>query len=143
MRARSMACALVFASLIAAHAGEAPSAPSGKAAEPAFERTTWYVAFLSRGPTWTAAETDEVKKLQEGHMAHIREMGASGKLLVAGPFADDGALRGMYVFKVATLDEAKALVAADPMIKVGRLVADIHPWFAAKNIRVTATAATD
>ena len=34
-------------------------------------------------------------------MANILKMGAEGKLLVAGPFTDDGNLRGLYVFRVA------------------------------------------
>ena len=33
-------------------------------------------------------------------MANIRRMGATGKLIVAGPFSDDTDLRGMFIFKV-------------------------------------------
>jgi uncharacterized protein len=64
-------------------------------------------------------------------------MGESGKLLVAGPFMDGGDLRGMFVFRVETLEEAKALAEQDPAVKAGRLVIEWHPWFAAKNITVT------
>lgn len=107
-----------------------------------FEMTTYYVGFLYRGPKWTPEVTPESSRLQDAHMANIRRMGAEGKLLVAGPFADDGPLRGMYVFKVATKEEAEALAQSDPAVQAGRLRFELHPWFAAKNIVVTAHAAS-
>jgi len=69
-------------------------------------------------------------------MANIRKMAAAGKLLLAGPFSDDGKLRGMFVFQVGSLEAAKALTDGDPAVQAGRLVAEIHPWFSAKGIRV-------
>jgi len=50
------------------------------------------------------------------------------KLLVAGPFGDNGALRGIFVFRVGSLEEAQSLCATDPMVKAGRLVVELHPW---------------
>jgi uncharacterized protein len=113
------------------------------AAEPEekWEMTTYQVAFLKRGPNWTPAETEETKAIQAGHMENIRRMGASGKLLIAGPFEDGGDLRGMFIFRVETLEEAKALAEQDPAVKAGRLRLEWHPWFAAKNVTVTAAAA--
>jgi uncharacterized protein YciI len=113
------------------------------AAEPdeKWEMTTYQVAFLKRGPNWTPGETPETKAIQEGHMANIRKMGATGKLVIAGPFADDGDLRGLFIFRVDTLEEAKALAEQDPAVKAGRLVLEWHPWYAAKNIVVTPKAA--
>ena len=75
-------------------------------------------------------------------MENIRKMGATGKLLIAGPFVDGGDLRGLFIFRVATLEEAKALAKQDPAVKAGRLVLEWHPWFAAKNIVVTPKAAS-
>lgn len=112
------------------------SAPAQEKAEAKFEMTTYYVAFLKRGPNWTAEATSETKKLQEGHMAHITSMAESGKLILAGPFADGGDLRGMFVFRTATLEEAKALAEADPAVRAGRFVLELHPWYSAKGIRI-------
>ncbi|MGH9365560.1 MAG: YciI family protein [Thermoanaerobaculia bacterium] len=106
----------------------------------AFEMTTYYVGFLYRGPKWTPEHTPEIEKLQQAHMANIQKMAESGKLLVAGPFTDNGELRGMFVFRVATIEEAKGLAETDPAVQAGRLRIELHPWYAAKNIRVTATA---
>ena len=105
-----------------------------------YEMTTYYVAFLYRGPAWSSEDTPERTKLQEGHMANIQRMAESGKLLLAGPFADDGDLRGLFVFRTSTLEEAKALAEQDPAVKAGRLRLEWHPWYSAKNITVTAKA---
>ena len=56
------------------------------------------------------------------------------KLVVAGPFGDNGNLRGVFVFRVATLDEAKQLSATDPAVQAGRLVVDLHPWMVPEGI---------
>ena len=69
-------------------------------------------------------------------MGHIKEMAAAGKLTLAGPFSDDGNLRGMFVFQVGSMEEAKALCDADPAVRAGRLAAELHPWFSAKGIRI-------
>ena len=37
-----------------------------------FEMTTYQIAFLHKGPAWTAEESPERARLQEAHMAHIR-----------------------------------------------------------------------
>jgi len=103
-----------------------------------YEMTTYYVGFLRKGPSWSGDDTMENRKLQEAHLANILRLRNEGKLLVAGPFLDGGDLRGLYVFKVGTAEEAKALVATDPAVVSGHLIFELHPWYAAKNISVTA-----
>jgi uncharacterized protein YciI len=102
-----------------------------------YEMTTYQVAFLRKGPAWTPGDTPELQALQKGHMANIQKMAETGNLLIAGPFSDGGDLRGMFIFRVETLEEARALAEQDPAVKTGRLVLEWHPWFAAKNITVT------
>jgi len=118
------------------------STPAARSEQPTigpggWEMTTYYVGFLYKGEKWTPEETPETKKIQEGHMANIQRLGAEGKLVIAGPFTDGGDLRGLYVFRVASMEEARALVETDPAVKSGRLRFEIHPWFAARNITVT------
>ena len=87
-----------------------------------------YLAFLTRGEKWTPEKTPATEKIQEGHMANIHRLAEMKKLVAAGPFGDDGQLRGIFVFRVASLDEAKALTASDPAVQAGRLAMDIHQW---------------
>jgi uncharacterized protein YciI len=63
-------------------------------------------------------------------------MADTGKLIVAGPFGDSGDFRGVFIFEKVSLDEARAMVAGDPAVKSGRLIVDLHPWFAAAGLRV-------
>ncbi len=116
--------------LLAATAAIAATGPGG------YEMTTYYVAFLYRGPNWTPQQTDETRKIQQDHLAHIQKMADSGKLVVAGPFTDDGEIRGIFVFQGVSAEEAQQLAANDPAVKAGRLRIELHPWFAAKGIRV-------
>lgn len=88
---------------------------------------TYYMALLKKGP-YQPTEKAEVNSIQRGHMAHIRQMAADGKLLMAGPFLDNGELRGVFIFDVASREEAQALTAADPAVKAGKLIMELHPW---------------
>jgi uncharacterized protein len=82
--------------------------------------TTAYFAFLSRGPKWTGVKTPETEELQKAHLANINRLAELKKLVVAGPFGDNGQLRGIFVFKVASLAEAKSLAETDPAVQAGQ-----------------------
>lgn len=132
---------LVTLSLLLATApGAAPPAAAQKPSQAHYEMATYYLVLLYRGPKSTGEQTPETQRIQEAHMANIGRMSDEGKLIMAGPMADEGKLRGIFVFRVGSLEEAQALAAADPAVMAGRLVAEVHPWFAAKNIRVYPTA---
>ncbi len=105
------------------------------AQEPEFEMTTYQVAFLKSAPNRPQLPKEEAARIQAAHMAHIGAMAKSGKLVLAGPFADGGALRGMFVFTCGEA-EAKQLGEADPAVKAGLLVLEWHPWYSAKGIGI-------
>lgn len=143
MRPSSLLIASVLLACVLAAAAPAapPTAPGPHVGPGGYEMTTYYVGLLYRGSSWSAENTPERQKLQEGHLANIQRLAQEGKLIVAGPFSDDGDLRGMFLFQVGTLEEAQALVDTDPMVKAGRLRVELHPWFAAKGINVPKPAA--
>ena len=88
----------------------------------------YVMAFLKVGPNRTADKA-EAAKLQAAHMANIGRLTEEGKLAIAGPFLDNGEIRGIYIFNVETIEEAKELTATDPAIKAGSLVMELHPWY--------------
>ncbi len=88
----------------------------------------YVIAFLKSGPVRLTDSVARVE-LQKAHMANINRMAEEGKLIVAGPFLDNGPLRGIYLFNVETMEEAKALTATDPAIQKGTLEMELHPWF--------------
>lgn len=88
----------------------------------------YVMAFLKKGPNRDQPE-EEANELQKAHMANIGRLAEEGKLVLAGPFMDDGDVRGIYIFDVKTIEEAKALTETDPAIQAGRLIMDLHPWY--------------
>ena len=88
----------------------------------------YVMALLKAGPNRDRSP-EEARKLQAGHMANINRLAAEGKLVLAGPFADNGPLRGIYIFDVTTVAEAEALTKTDPAIQAGSLVMELHPWY--------------
>jgi len=88
----------------------------------------YVMALLKSGPN---RDQDSVTaaQLQRAHLDNIRRLAEEGKLVLAGPFLDDGDIRGIYLFDVRTLEEASSLVSTDPAIQAGRLVMELHPWY--------------
>jgi uncharacterized protein YciI len=105
----------------------------GKPAKP-LKLTQTFLAFLTRGEKWTPEKTPATEEIQKGHMANINRLAEMKKLVAAGPFGDNGRLRGIFVFRVGSLEEAKLLTATDPAIQAGRLAMDIHPWMVPEGV---------
>ncbi len=73
------------------------------------------------------AARDEMFK---GHFANIQRLAAEGKMVVAGPFGDKDDWRGMFILAVESPEQAQQLVATDPVIKSGEMIAEYHRLFA-------------
>ena len=107
--------------------------PFGKPAKP-LKLVPMYLTFLTRGEKWTPDKTPATEEIQKGHMANINRLAEMKKLIAAGPFGDNGRLRGIFVFRVGSMDEAKALTSSDPAVQAGRLAMEIHPWMVPEGI---------
>ncbi len=88
----------------------------------------YVVAFLKRGPNRSLSE-QEAAALQRAHLDNIHRLAAENKLSVAGPFFGDGDLRGIYIFNIDDLEEAKRLTETDPAIQAGSLVMELKLWY--------------
>jgi uncharacterized protein len=88
----------------------------------------YVMAFLKAGPE-RGQDEETAQEIQRGHMEHIQTLAEDGKLVLAGPFLDDGEIRGIFLFDVESLEEARELTAADPAVQAGRLEMELHPWY--------------
>jgi uncharacterized protein YciI len=89
---------------------------------------SYVLVVLKTGPTRVpaGAERDDMFK---GHFANMNRLSAEGKLALAGPFDGVDGWRGLFIFAVSDIEEAKKLVATDPVIIKGEMVAEYHKYY--------------
>jgi len=88
----------------------------------------YVLVVLKTGPN-RVPDGPERKVMFQGHFANMERLAAAGKLAVAGPFDGVDGWRGLFVFAVETIDEARTLTATDPVIVKGEMVAEYHTLF--------------
>ena len=98
----------------------------------------YVLVVLKTGPT-RVPDGEARTAMFAGHMANIQRLAKAGKLAVAGPFMpSDSGWRGLFVFAVESVEEAKALTETDPVIVNGEMVAEYHPWYGSAALMATA-----
>lgn len=142
----TMTIALLACASTAAPAGE-PAAP---AVNPAYDAELaqkvgadengmrkYVLVILKTGakPVPAGPERDAMFR---GHFANINKLANAGKLVVAGPFGDknagEGSWRGLFVFAVPTIEEARTLTATDPVLQQGEMVAEYHELYGSASL---------
>lgn len=91
----------------------------------------YFIAFLKAGPNRSQTK-EEADSLQILHLNHLSRMYELGYADISGPFGDDGEIRGITIYNTPTLAMADSLANSDPMVQTGRLIIEMHPWWAAK-----------
>ena len=128
---------LLTLSTTAGHATDAPKAAE-TVADPTLAKQLgadergmrhYILAILKTGPK-RMPDGKARDEMFAGHFANITRLADAGKLAVAGPFGDKTDWRGMFVFAVETPEEAARLVATDPVIESGEMVAEYHRLYA-------------
>ncbi len=93
---------------------------------------------LKTGPNDAKYQGEERKQMFAGHFSNMGKMAEDGKLVVAGPFnKNDRNYRGIFILTVTTIEEAEKLVANDPTVKAGILVAEMTPWYGSASLIAT------
>jgi uncharacterized protein YciI len=82
--------------------------------------------FIRSAPGAQALSAEERKTLQAAHMTHIGSMAEAGALVAAGPVIGSPNLRGIFLFKATA--NARELSNADPLVKAGQLMVELHSW---------------
>ena len=89
-----------------------------------------YVFCILKTGSNTSATKEEQTKYFEGHMANINKLAKEGKLVLAGPFMkNDRNYRGVFIFNVESIEEAKSLVDTDPAVQAKLFEAELNPWY--------------
>jgi uncharacterized protein YciI len=89
-----------------------------------------YVFAILKTGSNTTTDNAFIDSCFSGHMANIVRLVNEGKLIVAGPLGkNDNTYRGIFIFNVATIEEAEELVQTDPAINSGLLHADLYRWY--------------
>jgi uncharacterized protein len=88
----------------------------------------YVMAFLKSGPV-KIQDSLQREELQREHLKNILRLANEGKLIVAGPFLDDQSTRGIFIFNVESVEEARKIAGTDPAVKAGVLTLELHPWY--------------
>jgi uncharacterized protein YciI len=128
------ACALAMTGNLHAQAPAAAAAPAFDAdlarsvAADEYGMRKYVLVILKSGPNPVPAgkERDEMFK---GHFANMKRLAAEGKLAVAGPLDGVDGWRGLYILAVPEIEEAKQMVATDPVVAKGEMVAEFHKYY--------------
>ena len=88
----------------------------------------YVMAFLKKGPN-RDMDSIQAADLQMAHLKNIGIMVEEGKLVLAGPFLDNGDLRGIYIFNVSSIEEAEKLTNSDPAVQAGSLIMELREWY--------------
>lgn len=94
----------------------------------AYGMKKYVMAFLKRGQNHEL-DPERAAELQKAHLENIVQMAEEGKLVLAGPFFGSGEIRGIYIFNVESIEEAKILTETDPAIEAGSLEMELKEWY--------------
>ena len=113
--------------MLASMSDAAPEAPGpitdDRMRELLTQSRPYALALLRKGPRYTAEDADAI--IWE-HARRNFELRAAGKLVIVCPIRDDGEMAGVGVFAL-DVDATREVMAGDPAVQAGVLVAEVHP----------------
>ena len=88
----------------------------------------YVLVVLKTGPT-PMPKGEKRDAMFKGHFANMERLAAEGKLAYAGPLDGVDGWRGLFILSVDDIEEAKRLVATDPVVINGEMVAEYHKHY--------------
>ncbi len=88
----------------------------------------YVMVVLKTGPNKMPAGPER-NEMFAGHFANIKRLSDEGKLVLAGPADGVEGWRGIFVFAVKDIEEAKQLTATDPVVVKGEMVPEFHKMY--------------
>lgn len=119
---------MLSASAIAQDESEFDAELASQLGADAYGMRPYVMAFLKAGPN-RSQSPEQRDTLQQAHLQYVRMLAERGDLVLAGPFMDDGELRGIFIFATDDLEQARAWTNADPAVQAGSLVMELKPWY--------------
>jgi uncharacterized protein YciI len=89
---------------------------------------SYVLVILKTGPN-RMPPGEERDAMFRGHFANMKRLSDEGRLVLAGPLDGVDGWRGLFVFAVREIDEAKQLAATDPVLIKGEMVAEYHKYY--------------
>lgn len=86
----------------------------------------YWMVLLRKGPKYEEIARND--SLQQAHVHNIEQLVKNGQLIIAGPFTDNGELRGIFIMDCQDSVEVNKLVKKDPAVIAGKLTFEIKPW---------------
>jgi len=113
---------LILIGMLPAAAAAQPSAP---AAAPAGQPRQLFLVLYRPGPNWVAGRPMREQDLR-AHGSYYAGLLRDGRAFAGGGYVgEDG---GMAILRAADIEEARAILAADPAILNGVFVAALRQW---------------
>lgn len=131
------ACAALLLAATTATAGQAPTAPPEPAYDEALAQSLgaddngmrrYVLAILKTGPNPVPAGPDR-DAMFRGHFENMKRLSDEGVLALAGPLDGVDGRRGLFILAVPDIEEAQRIVATDPVIEKGEMVAEYHAYY--------------
>ena len=124
------ALAFSFFAVVAVGEETKPAPSVSPHALPPMEFDSFIVVLLVRAPNAPELPKPQLDELADKHIANIHRLADEGKLLKAGPMEDHSGrnVRGMFILKTESVDQAREWVGTDPLVKAGRLLPEFLKW---------------
>jgi uncharacterized protein YciI len=100
----------------------------------------FHMAIMKKGPKWDSMHEQDRNTILEQHVGSAISLLDAGKAVIAGPIKDDSDLAGIFILRATSAEEAKTSIDADPAVRAGLMVAELHPWWSEDIFKKAATA---